>query len=76
MNHGFLSVAAQSAAIFERANEGLLNVLIAARQRQGRICVGSELDLLRDTGRIVDLDAEIADSAFELRMPEQQLHRS
>jgi len=36
----------------------------------------SQLDLLRDAECIVDLDAEIADSAFELRMPEQQLHRS
>jgi hypothetical protein len=41
------------------------------RQRQGRTCAGSELDLLRDAERIVDFDAEIADGAFELRVPER-----
>ena len=35
----------------------------------------SELDLLRDAKRIVDLDAEVANSAFELRVLEEQLHR-
>jgi len=33
--------------------------------------VRSELDLLRDAERVVDLDAEIPNSAFELRVPEQ-----
>jgi hypothetical protein len=42
---------------------------------QGRAPVRLELDLLRDAKRIVDLDAEVANSAFELRVPEQQLHR-
>jgi hypothetical protein len=35
----------------------------------------SELDLLRDAERIVDLDAEVANSAFELRVLGEQLHR-
>ena len=35
----------------------------------------SELDLLRDAKRIVDLDAEVANSAFELRVLEEQLDR-
>ena len=56
--------------IFERADEGLLNELIAALPETGPPCAGSELDLLRDAERIVDLDAEIADGAFELRVPE------
>ena len=30
----------------------------------------SQLDLLRDAERIVDLNAEVANSAFELRVPE------
>ena len=58
-----------------RSGEGLLNELIAARQRQGRTSAGSELGLLRDAKRIVDLDAEVANSAFELRVLEEQLHR-
>lgn len=56
--------------IFERADEGLLNELIAAPPKKGRTCAESELDLLRDAERVVDLDAEIADGAFELRVPE------
>jgi hypothetical protein len=35
----------------------------------------SQLDLLRDAERIIDLDAEVANCAFELRVPEEQLHR-
>ena len=35
----------------------------------------SELDLLRDAERIVDLDAEVANSAFALCVPEEQLYR-
>ena len=36
----------------------------------------SELDLLRDAERIVDLDPEIANGALQLRVAEQQLLRS
>ena len=35
----------------------------------------SELDLLRNAERVVDLDAEIADGAFELRVSELDLLR-
>lgn len=35
----------------------------------------SNLDLLCHLKRIVDLDAEIANGAFQLRIPEQQLYR-
>jgi hypothetical protein len=37
--------------------------------------LSSQLDLLRDAERVIDLDAKVADGAFELRMPEEQLHR-
>lgn len=36
----------------------------------------SDIDLLRDLDGIVDLDAEITDSAFDLRVTEQELHGS
>jgi len=35
-----------------------------------------EFDLLGDAERVLDLDAEVADSAFELRVSEQKLNRS
>ena len=35
----------------------------------------SELDLFRDAERIVDLDAEVANGAFQLCVPEEQLDR-
>ena len=44
----------------------------AGPQRQFR----SELDLLRDGERIVDLDPEIANGALQLGVAEQQLHGS
>ena len=34
----------------------------------------SDLDLLGDCQGIIYFDAEIADGAFDLRMPEQELH--
>jgi hypothetical protein len=37
--------------------------------------LGSELDLLRYAERVVDLDAEVSNNAFEFRVPEQQLYR-
>jgi hypothetical protein len=43
---------------------------------QGRIGAKSEFDLLGYGKGVIDLDAEIADGAFELGVPEQQLHRS
>jgi len=36
----------------------------------------SEFDLLGDAERVIDLDAEVADGAFELRVPKQQPHCS
>ena len=42
---------------------------------QGRE-VRSEFDLLCDAESVIDLDPEIPDGAFELRMSEQQLNRS
>jgi hypothetical protein len=36
----------------------------------------SHLDLLRNAKRVIDLDAEIADGAFELSVSKQQLNRS
>src|SRR6267154_1547356 len=35
----------------------------------------SELDLLGNAERVVHLDAEVADCAFEFRMPEEKLDR-
>jgi hypothetical protein len=51
--------------------------VVAALSSQGR-SVGhrSELDLLRDCERIVDLDPEIANGALQLGVAEQQLNRS
>src|SRR6266550_4947906 len=43
--------------------------------REGRD-VSSEFDLFRDAERILDLDPEIADRAFQLRVAEQKLNRS
>ena len=37
---------------------------------------GSELNLLRDAEGVVDLDAEIADGAFELRMSDEKRYGS
>jgi hypothetical protein len=34
----------------------------------------SDLDLLGDLDRVIDLDAEIPNGAFDLPMPEQKLH--
>ena len=39
-------------------------------------CCRSELDLLRQGQGIIDLDPEVTDGAFDLRMAEQQLHCS
>lgn len=36
----------------------------------------SDIDLLRDLDRVIDLDAELANGALDLRMPEQELHRA
>jgi len=48
------------------------------RSSQGRDLflphISSQLDLLRDAKRIIDLDAKGADGAFELSMPEEKLH--
>ncbi len=44
-------------------------------RRRGRGCP-SEFNLLGDAESVVDLDAEISDGAFQLRVPEQQLDRS
>src|SRR5437764_239759 len=43
--------------------------------RQGRD-LSSEFDLFRDAERVLDLDPEIADRAFQLRVAEQKLNRS
>src|SRR5271154_4713353 len=40
------------------------------------VYLSSQLDLLGNAERVVDLDPEVANRAFELRMPEQQLDRS
>ena len=63
-------------ALYRRHGQCPLTGLMRPCQRQGRIRPRSDLDLLRDGKRIVDFDAEIADGAFEFRMPQQQLHRS
>lgn len=43
------------------------------RPRRGRAARlwRSDFDLLRDAERVVDLDAEVPDGAFEFRVPEQ-----
>jgi len=48
------------------------------RPRRGRAArLGrSDFDLLRDAERVVDLDTEVPDGAFEFRVSEQQLDRS
>jgi hypothetical protein len=43
--------------------------------RQGRDG-SSEFNLFRDAERVLDLDSEIADRAFQLRVAEQKLNRS
>lgn len=44
---------------------------------KGRACLlcppCSDVDLFSDSQRIVDLDAEVSDGAFDLRMPQKQL---
>lgn len=35
----------------------------------------SDVNLFRDCERVIDLDAQISDSAFDLSVPEQQLDR-
>jgi hypothetical protein len=41
------------------------------------LCLGaSDVDLLGDLDGVIDLDAEVSDRALDLRMTEQQLHRS
>jgi hypothetical protein len=54
-----------------------------APERRGPACRGavtsllsSQLDLLGDAERIIDLDAEVPHRAFELRVPEEQLDGS
>ena len=44
--------------------------------RQAAHHLGLQLDLLGYGKRVVYLDAEIAHSAFQLRVPEKQLHGS
>jgi len=39
-------------------------------EEEGPRCASSELDLLRNAESVVDLDSEIANGAFELRMSE------
>lgn len=36
----------------------------------------SDVDLLRDFDRVINLDAEIPDGAFDLRVTEQKLNRA
>ena len=47
------------------------------RFSQGRdlFRLNSQLDLLRGAERVADLDAEVADCAFELRMTQEKLNR-
>ena len=41
------------------------------------LCLGAlDVDLLGDLDGVVDLDAEVSNRALDLRMAEQQLHRS
>src|SRR5262249_34716581 len=43
--------------------------------RTGPLCPGrSDIDLFRCRERVIDLDAEIADRALDLRVTEQELH--
>src|SRR5271166_7000016 len=68
-----------------RSDEGMTGLghlrpwaaLVVAAPPEGRAALaGSELNLLRDAEGVVDLDAEIADGAFELRMSEERLYGS
>src|ERR1019366_7871385 len=47
-----------------------------SRRRRYHGLYPSDVDLLRNCQRIVDLDPEIADRAFQLGMPEQKLDRA
>ena len=47
---------------------------MAPPDRRGH-AVKSEFDLLGDAERVVDLDPEIANGAFQLGVTEQKLHR-
>ena len=57
---------------------GAIRGSIAARYSQDRDAdsFSSQLDLLRNAEHVVDLDAEVADGALELRMPDEQLDGS
>src|SRR5207302_4366218 len=44
------------------------------RHRDGAATSCSELDLLRDAERVVNLDPEVSNGAFQLRMSEQKLN--
>src|SRR5260370_24029962 len=51
------------------------SVAASLRVEPRRLVLSSQLDLLGDAERVIDLDAEIADRAFELRVPEEKLNR-
>ena len=57
---------------------GAIRGSIAARYSQDRDVdsFSSQLDLLRNAEHVVDLDAEVADGALELRMPDEELDGS
>ena len=70
-------VFASLAAVCKRGS-GAFSGGIAACYSQHRDadCFSSQLDLLGNGERVVDLDAEVSDSALELCMPEEQLDGS
>jgi len=84
--HDAAASAADCAIAELAATATTISAIEAAMTRCGRLdnirdyraalLLGSEVDLLGDTERIIDLNAEVANSAFELHVPEQQLHRS
>jgi hypothetical protein len=70
------SIEGPQAALMRRSVQGRFRRPIAALPGRAASSRRSEFDLLWDAERIVDLDAQVSDGAFELRMTKQQLHCS
>ena len=53
-------------------NPGLRRIADPLSHGRDLLRLSSQLDLLRDAERVVDLDPKVADCAFELRMTEEK----
>lgn len=57
-------------------NVGTTHKAGSRRSNERAAGVASQLSLLRDLKGTFDLDVELADSALQLRVPRQRLHRA